>query len=580
MTENTDKNSCFRSRFAPFLYACILWSVAFSSHAQSATPEQEYSRYLTAAQSITPLSSLGDQVSLRDGTLSFRQVDVELPGIGPTIRIVRTFRVVGRIGRIKDTSGNSMGEWELALPRLKTLTNGTTGTLVVGPKGWQVGDGSDARCTEMDRPGMITRPKVDPVEAEAWWGGYQLVEDSGEEETVLGGGSYSSSPAHVATTKGYWLITCLASTSNGLPGEAFQAIAPDGTRYWLDHLVYKTAPSAGSTLNRKYGSMLVTRIEDRFGNWVAYHYSATGILDAIDASDGRRVTLANNGYNITSATVVSAAGNRTWTYQYSTQDAQGALTSMVLPDGTSWQFSLDGLFYIGMPLQTSGNCNGAVQNDGLTGTTRTGSITSPSGATATYALRTLHIGRSYIPMACFSPVEGYAPYAEIPKDSWGYALSSKTVSGPGLSQATWTYSYSSGNSSWSSDCSGGCATTVWTDVTNPDGVRNRSIFSNRFDGSENLLLRTETYPAQPGAAVQAADTVYAISPPDETNSPYPWRSVGFDFTPRSNWQVSERWTPAQSTTVTQDGRAFQRVVNSYDMYARPLSVTKSSAPSP
>lgn len=561
------------------LATLLMCGVVPSSSAQTVTPDQEYSRYLTAAQTITPVTEFGDQVSLRDGGLSFRQVDVELPGTGPTIRIVRTFRVADRAGRIKDTSGNSMGEWELALPRLKTLTNASRTTSgFYGPYGWQVSEGSDARCTQINGPGTVTRSKVDPVEPETWWAGYQLVEDSGEEENVLAHSPAPSQPTHVARTKGNWLIACLSSTSNGQPGEAFLAIAPDGTRYWLDYLVYKTAPSVSGLLARNYGSMLVTRVEDRFGNWVTYHYSA-GILDAIDASDGRHVSLTNNGYNITSVTVASASGNRTWQYGYTTEDRLGALTSVVLPDGASWQFSLDSLFYIGIPPQSSGNCYGTAQNDGLTGTPHTGGITAPSGATATYSVRVLHIGRSYVSKVCWSP-DGANTYAEIPKDSWAFAITSKTVSGAGLPQATWTYNYSPGNSSWNSDCGSGCVSTVWTDVTEPDGTRHRSIFGNKFDGAENLLQRTETYAAQSGVLIQAKDISYAISPLIESNSPYPWRSVGFDFTPRSNWAVSERWTPMLSTMIAQDGVTFSSHINGYDTYARPTSVTKSSAPSP
>ncbi|WAT14902.1 hypothetical protein [Xanthomonas fragariae] len=288
---------------------------------------------------VTPESSFGDQVSLRDGSLSFRQVDVELPGTGPTIRIVRTFRVATRIGGIADTSGNRMGEWELALPRLKTLASAKAlGISRTSPIGWQVEMASDARCTQMSRPGTIFPVKADPIEPETWWAGYQLVKDSGEEESVLAHTQDGSQPSHVARTKANWLITCLPSTANGLPGEAFQAVAPDGTRYWLDYLVYKTAPGVGESgsghLGRNYASMLVTRIEDRFGNWVNYHYTG-GFVDTIDASDGRRLSLANDGSNIISITVASASGNRVWQYRYES----GALTSAVLPDGSSWKFS-------------------------------------------------------------------------------------------------------------------------------------------------------------------------------------------------------------------------------------------------
>ncbi|MFT4246719.1 MAG: hypothetical protein QM581_01610 [Pseudomonas sp.] len=568
--------ACLPRAFLRFVIYFLSIGSATCASAQNATPDEEYSRYLAKARVITPLSSFGDRVSPRDGALSFSQTDVELPGTGPTIRLVRTFQVAARIGRIAETSGNRMGEWELALPRLKTLASAKTSVISsTSPRGWQVGMASDARCTQMGSPGTIFPTKADPIEPETWWAGYQLVKDSGEEENVLAHRQDGSQPAHVARTKSHWIISCLASTANGLPGEAFQAISPDGTRYWLDYLVYKTAPGLGGAgtgfLPRHYASMLVTRVEDRFGNWVRYNYTE-GLLNSIEASDGRRINIANDGTNISAITVVSASGNRTWRYNYN----QTALASLILPDGTSWQFSLDALFYIGMPRQNYGNCANTVQQDGMTGVENTGTVTAPSGASAKFLVRTLHIGRSYVPKACWTPLGGSGSYAESPKDSWVYAISSKTISGPGIAQATWTYSYSPGNSSWSSDCASGCTSTVWTDVTDPDGVRNRSVFSNRADGTENLLLRSEVHAAGSGALVRVIDHTYAVTPLVESNSPYPWRSAGGDFTPRSNRYAADRWTPVLSSKITQEGSEFVSTVNSYDVYARPLSVTRAS----
>ncbi|WP_241239572.1 RHS repeat domain-containing protein [Xanthomonas arboricola] len=560
---------------ATILYSLL--SFPFWVFAQNATPDQEYGRYLTKARSVAPLSSFGDQVSLRDGSLSFRHVDAELPGTGPTIRLVRTFRVTSRVGRIAETSGNRMGEWELALPRLKTLTSAKTfGVSNTSPKGWQVGMGSNARCTQMSSPGEIFPVKTDPIEPDTWWAGYQLVNDAGEEENVLAHKQEGGQPPHVARTKNNWLITCLPSTSNGQPGEAFQAIAPDGTRYWLDYLTYKTAPGVGDSgagyLPRNYASMLVTRAEDRFGNWVNYSYS-NGIISSIDASDGRRVVFTNDGVNLTSISIASSSANQTWQYQYG---SNAALAAVILPDGSAWRFSLDGLFNLNLPVQNTGNCNNSLKDDGLTGNESVGSITSPAGATAYFAMRKLHIGRSYATRSCWSPGGG-ALYAYYPKDNWEYALSTKTVSGPGMPQAVWRYAYSPGNSSWSSECTNGCASTVWTDVTDPDGTLQRSIFSNRADGSENLLLRKEVRAYGSNALLSVIEHSYAIAPLVENSSPYPWRSVGRDFTPRSNWTVSERWTPIAATKINQDNSEFSRVVNSFDSFSRPMSVTRSSA---
>lgn len=568
-----------RNIWIKVLVSCALLAIVSPISAQTATPEQEYSRYLTPAQTVSPFSSFGDQVSLRNGGLVFSNTDVELPGIGPTIRITRTMDIVGRIAARPETSGYRFGDWELELPRLKTLVNTNASVSAGGSVLWQV-SGSNARCSNFSDPGIIAfgRNGYDAV-PDQWWGGYQLVDASGQSRNVLGAAvTVPGSPAHVAVTSDNWIIGCLPSTSNGQPGEAFLATSPDGTRYWLDRLVYVAGDRVGANgqpgINRSYASMLVTRIEDRFGNWVTYQYVTGGIN--IDASDGRHVGII---FTASGGTVTVGSGSTARTWQYGV--TSGSLTAVTLPDGSSWQYNLGALYSLPWINNHTGNCTTAAPTDGISGVQTVGTVTSPSGATATYTVGTLHIGRSYVPKDCEPLLIGGDPsvlFAYLPKDSWTYALLKKTVSGPGITTATWNYSYSPGYASWASDCAGGCTSSVWTDVTDPDGTRHRSIFSNKYGETENLLLRQETYAAGAGAPMYAVDYIYATFPWTSTSNPYPWPAViGYDETPRSNTAISGRWTPILSATVTQDGVTFNSAVNSYDAYARPLSVHKWSS---
>lgn len=548
--------------------------------AQDVGPPQDYRRFLTAAQAVTPVSSLGDQVNLRNGALSFKQLDIELKGQGPDIRILRTFNVGARQLVYVDTSGSRMGEWELALPRLKTLASARTFAVSNNsPRGWQVGLASDARCTQMGPPGDVVPLKADPIRTEYWWAGYQLIDDSGNQEDVLlrWGSDDTPGPAYVARTKSNWIITCLPTTSNGMPGEAFQATSPDGIRYWLDYLSYQDAPGIGASgagsLTRSYASMLVTRAEDRFGNWVKYQYSS-GILSGISSSDGRSIVLTNDGTNITSATVQSGSGNQVWTYGYT----NGSLSSAVSPDGSKWSFAMADLFRgdIG-DAEITGNCSTQNAVGGLSGAVKTGSITGPSGATGVYSVQVLHGGRSYVPKFCWGYTLADISFVDIPRDTWSYAITSKVVSGPGLVPSVWSYSYSPGNSSWEADCAAGCTSTVWTEETHPDGTRRRTTFSNKYGETENLKLKEEFFANSATSAMRVVDYTYAISPMIESNSPYPWRSVGQDQSFRTNTRISERWTPVQSIRIRQDGMEFSSVVNAYDRFARPLSVSKASS---
>ena len=59
------------------------------AHAQSVTPEDEYKKLIKVSEDIQPLGEnpFGERIGLYDGSLSFNQADISVPGIGPTITI-------------------------------------------------------------------------------------------------------------------------------------------------------------------------------------------------------------------------------------------------------------------------------------------------------------------------------------------------------------------------------------------------------------------------------------------------------------------------------------------------------------
>jgi hypothetical protein len=124
---------------------------------------------------------------------------------------------------------------------------------------------------------------------------------------------------------------------------------------------------------------------------------------------------------------------------------------------------------------------------------------------------------------------------------------------------------------------------VWSDVTDPAGVRQRSVFSNRFDETENQLLREETY-SSTNVLMRTVRHEYATF---ASISPYPWPAeIGEDMQLRTNKARSERWAPASKNQTEQQGRLFTWQVPStcgtggtspcYDNFARPTKVVKSS----
>lgn len=564
------------------------------AHAFDNGPAEQYKTYLTKAQTIDPVGDFGEQISLREGKLSFRNVDIEVPGIGPTIRIVRTAQLDEGYGT-RMSSGNAVGGWEIEIPRLKTVTADPVGGIhsqplsADSPIGWQVpGPDMNARCSNFNKPPRVSygNTLVEFYPAN-WWFGYQLVDDGGNEHAVAARTAGLPGPQYtLGTTTGHWVIACLPQTSNGEPGDAFQAIAPDGTKYWLDRLTYSaygglTMPFEEMppkdltyyyTLPRKSAAMLVTRVEDRFGNWLKYNYSGSRVT-SIDASDGRKVTLVwqTDGLTITVGTGIAT---RTWTYVASGSNS----LQVTQPDGSKWQYS--GEFHLPrISNYVSEGCSQGGLGFEQTGT-RQVSVSAPSGATATFALKQRFFGRAYVPKYCSEPPQLGVPdpgYALLAKAWLSYAMTTKTVTGPGLPTMTWNYSYSPHNANWLEDCpNNSCPAEVWTDVVDPHGDKVRSTFSNRWDQTENKLLREDTY--DNGQLLSTATYTYATTPSNGTN-PYPWPLFVAGFTNyNANWEADQRWTPVKRRVVTQQGTTYTWQANAFDAFANPVDVTRSSTP--
>ncbi|MBL8279602.1 MAG: RHS repeat protein [Pelomonas sp.] len=610
--------------------AAVCAALAGTASAQSQTPGSEYGKFVDRARAVSPMSEFGDQVSLRDGALVIRATDIELKGTGPTIRITRSFQASKSGQDYRESSGNAFGAWELEIPRIKTITSSTLGVTSQSPTGWQVSGSTDAarnmRCSSFSGPDRITikndaARSWNPWE---WWDGYYVVDDSGQQQALMSRINATANPGYKLMTSGNWLLNCLSATASGQPGEAFYAVAPDGTKYWFNYLVYTQADtlqkplwsntsglssnpaaetvSAGEDaasvtatsrpkpqplvadsdyLERRYASMLVTRVEDRFGNWVTYNYSS-GRLNSIDASDGRHVGIAfdANG-RISTVTAGSGATARTWTYAYTGSSLGVAALTVTQPDQSTWQYTLPVLLSSDLNTQSDmQNCTLAVNDyDQFT----EGNITSPAGATMTLRFNRKRFARSYVTKSCWGgdPAQPGSGFASYPREWYAWALDRRTVTGPGLPTMVWSYSYSAPVSSWYSECATptSCASTAWTDVTDPEGNRHRTLYSTKFDETEGKLLRDEVYSAS-GPLLRSTDHAYATVGAGASN-PYPWPvQVGNDMRKRVNTLTQGRWTPERQTVINQAGVNFTRTVNAFDVYARPANVTRSSGLGP
>jgi YD repeat-containing protein len=599
------------------------------AHAQSTTvsPEDEYRKAIKVSEDIQPLGEnpFGEQIGLYNGSLSFQQTDIELKGTGPAIRLDREFQLQGRDWFFTTIPDHAFGDWEISLPRIETETS-STGSLT----SWQTSGTSattavrNQRCTYFDAPPPVTfvgdaeRDDWTPYE---WWSGYHLiVPGAGDQEMMPRSSANTLAPTMAGltfpiVTKEHWQVGCLAATSSGEPGEAFFAVAPDGTKYTFDYLVYRSETTVRKPLNsgtgpqalkvgggirpnasldnfitRRKGWMLVSRIEDRFGNAVTYHYDG-GKLRSIDATDGRSVgvsyTLDAQGVETPRISMVVeqplTSPQRAWRYSYSSTDPyRPTLSSVQLPDGkSSWNFSLAGLqgAYQDFDAVPAGNCN-VPARPGNAGTPYSGYIDHPSGLRGTFTVAPVAHGRSGVFHACWGvhqapQIDGYAV---TPSLWYSLTLVSKTESGAGVPSRTWNYQYSAPNNSWYQDCptTASCASTVTTDVVDPDQRATRYTFSNRYDYTESLLQKTEYFNGSSAASVMRTESNTYVDP---TQGTWPWPTyAGVNLQgDRVNGDQLTRHFPLSRKDVFQDGDDYVWQAEAFDAYTNVTRTKRSNS---
>lgn len=583
----------------PCLAAVVLLLCTSLNIASAAeiSPQSEYTRRIKNYDSIQPHgdSPFGEQVNLYTGDLSFRQTDLTLEGIGPTISLTRT--TATKMNSEYRLSPHPLGNWMLSIPRIETLIqNDLTHQPSTPGNQWIIAGYSDAnrwaRCSRFDRPAYIGAFPDS-------WNGMDLYAEDGTQQSVLQRHSGNTQQptmlnsqgnpiAFPAVTQQNWQIGCLANTSNGQTGEAFFAVSPDGTKYWFDYLVSKGAhtvkeldPMSGTMLRqrRMLAIMYVSRIEDRFGNYLTYQYTGDK-LTSIVASDGRSVSIAwrTDAPLVSSITAMPAAAQpRTWSYEYQNIAAETAeLSGVVLPDGTRWGFT-------GVPVPDSSPPYPEFTACGTRFSANTGTgysnitVTHPSGAVGAFGIRGVVHGRSYVMGGCrrSQPTEDYfEPYEEIPVLFSSNSLVRKEVSGPGLATRVWNYTYADASGSTFEDpcySAGNCAATKWVDMTDPEGNRTRYTYSNRWDATEGKLLQTDYYQ---GTSTPLRSDIFSYA--SASQGPYPATLGSAMMGWQSNGATSNTWTPLRVKYIAQQGKQFKWEAKGFDIYGNVTGVTRSS----
>lgn len=588
-----------------FVFLCLSL-LSMKQAVAAVTPEDEFSTRIRTSQAIRPIGDqpFGEVVNLYNGSISFRQIDIEQAGVGLPIQLVRTFDPDGEYKK-DNRDARAFGDWRLELPSIQTIT--------VPEESFFTG----SRCTEFNKAPQVTFSAKNHYNAvtflpEHWWGGYKLVIPGMGLQDLLKRDSSNGNVPQIAdaagglknfsiVTKSNWVVACLPKLSNETSGrgykdkwgEGFLVLSPEGTKYWMDWLIYREyadiMPAASNPANakvvRQMAVMLTTRVEDRFGNSLVYHYDDSGNLLDIQSSDGRSLALTyedwggwhsssisqSNYRRITSATLrASDTASRTWTYSYTNSaDYDGHLKSVTLPDGSSWSIDFS-KFYQSHGSLTYIECDPHLS---------TGpdvfdvSVRNPSGLIGIFSISAITRGRSYAPYDCRPHFSGVAKNnLMVPNLYSVLSVAAKKISGPGITDQVWKYSYSGPNNSWSKDCDSGCIATVWTDAELPNGSVTRYTFSNRFDYTESQLLQADTYVKNQGSTILHSE-LYAYSQPKTG----PWPSlVGDVLVGNLNSAQIGTLSPVYKKIISQDGINYNYSVIDFDRFARPLTLSRVS----
>jgi hypothetical protein len=557
--------------FLGLVFVIALQTSAAMAQTDGLFPFQEYEKSVDAARKITVIEEggFGEKISQFTGSTQFSSTDIAIPGNnGLPVTLGRKFVIDAR-GEWDKPERNEwflggFGDWDIEVPYLE-------GTF--SSAGWTVDNANpDLRCSA-NKPASFPSSAYTYFTLNELWQGVTLHIPNVSDDKILVPSAGLPSPSDGLTypwvTEGKIRLRCSPQIKNGFPGEGFIALTPKGEKYYFDWMVERGAATLrkkdpnGSTytVDRKRVFLLASRVEDRFGNWVNYNYVGDQ-LTGITSSDGRSIAITYVNGRITQA----AANGRIWIYEYvaATDTVDGGLSAVTLPEGEKWVYQKSGKLRSGkagtLP-EGSGPCEVVSEGSGAF----TYTVKHPGGAQAQFAVvkRLMYRWAPELINDECAPPQPYYYYSR--------GISSKIISGPGIATQTTTYDITGGGLSLQEK---------WNTVTHPDNTKTKYRFglrywpdSAQYPANEGLLLQQQELAAD-GAIVRDKVLDYQNSPGQ--TAPFS-RKVGDSLEAQGSNSGLDR--PTRKVDLTQDGETFTNAVgiNSFDAFARPLNVTKSSS---
>ncbi len=401
--------------------------------------------------------------------------------------------------------------------------------------------------------------------------------------TKLSGLSMFPSDVSVVTN-GYWLLKCESSNILQTPdsGQGFTVLSPDGMRYKFNRLVQRPYPNLTrptgfvtrapldpfafvaeraetlQSLDRVQATMLVTRVDDRFGNWVEFDYNNNLPSDpqvrrqliAIRSSDGRRIDLnwfANRVADI-------SAGTRTHSYTYNPTNK--SLERVNLADGSRWTYNFTALSNAVYSYATSASCATLPAVTGPASITAT--IGHPSGLNATYTFKPVRHEIANVPSTCLiSP--GGTQFARVNPNAYDtITMTQKSVNGFNASDSdtrTWRLLWPTTSLS-----------TKVVEREGPESQTERFTFGNQSGIDDGLLTRFEILNS-------GRHTEYEYLP--TTTGPYP-AQFGTSFQTRGDSTNATTLRLLKKKSTLQQGRWFTYEQTNMNVYGNPVLYTRGT----
>lgn len=541
----------------------------------------EYDRLIRAQRDVGALDTglLGESVDYYTGQTDFVTTDVSLPGSSAIpVAIGRRYHVTNRAGGVLR---GAFGDWDIDIPHVE----GVFATSV----GWTVpGTHPDARCTNFSAPPAATATTAvgsstvttNVPAAEYSTGFTAVIPGYGRHELLLRANAVPTpNGTHPVTTKEMWAVSCVQLA--GIPisqgsDEGFVVTTPDGITYTFNQAIIRpyapltrpadtTTAGVTATVDREQVWLVPTTIKDRFDNQVAFAYTSSTsgvVLKSMTASDGRKLTLTYNADHVTSIT----DGTRTWSYSYPYQ--QNRLTQVQLPDGATWQIDFADLDQAHWSY-SSPTCTSLPTPTASFGSSVSGTIRHPTGASGTFTFQLTRHGRNGAPSTCLTNSANVAFAPTEPAVYDVLSLTKKAITGPNLpTTLNWTLAYAGCSNS-------SCSTTTTTTVNDARGFKTLYTFGAQYgvngSGNEGLLLHKQSAGTGSTYLRDEQYTYYSAS-----GHPYP-SVMGTPAQVRGDVSELSSLRPIQLRTLVQDGATYKRTLSNPDAYGFSQTITRSGS---